>query len=71
MEKKLCTDNDNCTTCAEPCTIPKLFDSCNYSESFAKTIAPKLKAIMKKLPYSLQIGLAKLTSVLPVGECIE
>uniref|UniRef100_A0A914UXM8 Uncharacterized protein n=1 Tax=Plectus sambesii TaxID=2011161 RepID=A0A914UXM8_9BILA len=69
-EKKVC-DSDDCPTCTDVCTLPKVLDSCDYSKTLAKVVGPKVKAVLKKLPYTMHHGLANMLGMMPHTECIE
>jgi hypothetical protein len=68
--KKPCT-NDDMPGAAEVCTLPKIFNSCNYTEHIKKLLGPLVRAKMNKMPMNMKHDFLDMISNLPHGRCIE
>jgi len=70
VEKKACGPDD-CETCGNVCQLPKLLGNCNYTDHMRKILGPGIRGRMKKMPHAMQMGLTKMVSLLPHGNCVE
>jgi hypothetical protein len=69
-KKKACGEDD-CEGCGDVCTLPKLFNSCNYTSHLRKILEPGLRNKLRKMPYSMKRGLVNMLGMMPHGKCVE
>jgi hypothetical protein len=69
-KKKSCGEED-CEGCGDVCTLPKLFNSCNYTSHLRKILEPGLRNKLKRMSYGMKRGLIQMLGLMPVGKCVE
>lgn len=68
--KKPCT-NEDMPGAGDVCTLPKIFNSCNYTEQIKKLLGPLVRSKMNKMPLSMKHDFLEMIANLPHGRCIE
>uniref|UniRef100_A0A915I4H7 Uncharacterized protein n=1 Tax=Romanomermis culicivorax TaxID=13658 RepID=A0A915I4H7_ROMCU len=69
-EKKACGPDD-CPTCGDVCTVPKIGESCDWGKTIGKALMSKAEAFTGVMPYWKRRGVHQLMRHLPYGECKE